>query len=602
MMFKDNSGQALIEAIIALTIGALMISVATGVLSVILNSDEISQDNQTVSLLAGALADNLNVFAEKNWHNIYDLNKGADAKYFLATSTGQLAAQSGNENLNINGALFSRYFYIENVERDAGGNIGVGTNDPSTQKATIVAEWRVRSSTTTLSTLLYLTRHANQIFRQTDWFGGDGQDGPLAQINSRFASASYIDFSTTQGSIVPVTNIAINLYVADRDNDRIQKFDGNGNFILAWGSQGSGNGQFKKPQNVAIDSLNNIYVADHDNDRIQKFSSSGNFLLKWGSLGTGDGQFKHPIGIAVDTLDNIYAADLDNDRIQKFDSAGNFLLKWGSFGTTDGKFKKPQDVTTDSSNNVYAADGDNDRIQKFSSSGNFLLKWGSQGSDDGELKHPQDVTVDSLGNVYVADRDNDRIQKFDSAGNFLLKWGSQGIGDGQFKKPYSVTADNSDNIYVADSDNDRIQKFDGNGNFLLKWGSQGSDDGQFVHPQGLEYVPAGCVSNCELISSIFDTGVSGGAVLNTIMWQGSQPAGTAVKFQLASSNSSAGPWNYLGSDGTSSTYYVTAGPNVQAAIRAEDHNNKRYFRYKVILEISGLDLPRVDDVIISWSR
>ena len=75
MMFKDNSGQALIEAIIALTIGALMISVATGVLSVILNSDEISQDNQTVSLLAGALADNLNVFAEKNWHNIYDLNK-----------------------------------------------------------------------------------------------------------------------------------------------------------------------------------------------------------------------------------------------------------------------------------------------------------------------------------------------------------------------------------------------------------------------------------------------------------------------------------------------------------------------------------------------
>ena len=374
MMFKDNSGQALIEAIIALTIGALMISVATGVLSVILNSDEISQDNQTVSLLAGALADNLNVFAEKNWHNIYDLNKGADAKYFLATSTGQLAAQSGNENLNINGALFSRYFYIENVERDAGGNIGVGTNDPSTQKATIVAEWRVRSSTTTLSTLLYLTRHANQIFRQTDWFGGDGQDGPLAQINSRFASASYIDFSTTQGSIVPVTNIAINLYVADRDNDRIQKFDGNGNFILAWGSQGSGNGQFKKPQNVAIDSLNNIYVADHDNDRIQKFSSSGNFLLKWGSLGTGDGQFKHPIGIAVDTLDNIYVADLDNDRIQKFDSAGNFLLKWGSFGTTDGKFKKPQDVTTDSSNNVYAADGDNDRIQKFNNSPNFLLK------------------------------------------------------------------------------------------------------------------------------------------------------------------------------------------------------------------------------------
>ena len=46
--------------------------------------------------------------------------------------------------------------------------------------------------------------------------------------------------------------------------------------------------------------------------------------------GTGDGQFKTPSGIAVDSSDNVYVTDGGNNRIQKFDSNGKFITKWGS--------------------------------------------------------------------------------------------------------------------------------------------------------------------------------------------------------------------------------------------------------------------------------
>jgi len=64
--------------------------------------------------------------------------------------------------------------------------------------------------------------------------------------------------------------------------------------------------------------MKNIYVADALNNRIQVFDSAGSFLFEFGSSGSGDGQFKVPFGIAVDSRKNIYVADLGNLRIQVF--------------------------------------------------------------------------------------------------------------------------------------------------------------------------------------------------------------------------------------------------------------------------------------------
>src|ERR1039458_9384487 len=74
------------------------------------------------------------------------------------------------------------------------------------------------------------------------------------------------------------------------------------------------------PEMVALDSSNNVYVADYNNDRIEKFSSSGTYLTQWGSLGTNDGQFEGPYGVAVDSSNNVYVADSGNNRVEKFTS------------------------------------------------------------------------------------------------------------------------------------------------------------------------------------------------------------------------------------------------------------------------------------------
>ncbi|MFF5993843.1 S-layer homology domain-containing protein [Lysinibacillus sp. KU-BSD001] len=249
-----------------------------------------------------------------------------------------------------------------------------------------------------------------------------------------------------------------NVYIADTNNHRIQKFTSDGTFIKKWGSYGSNDGQFNTPTGIAVDAGGNVYVADYYNDRIQKFTSDGTFLKKWGSYGSNDGQFYQPYGIAVDAGGNVYVADTHNHRIQKFTSDGIFQEKWGSVGTGEGQFNVPVGIVVDAVGNVYVSDFNNHRIQKFTSDGTFQEKWGSVGTNEGQFSNPDGIAVDTVGNVYVVDRWNYRIQKFTSDGTFQEKWGSRGMGNGQFNLPTGIAVDAGGNVYVADTLNNRIQK------------------------------------------------------------------------------------------------------------------------------------------------
>ena len=236
------------------------------------------------------------------------------------------------------------------------------------------------------------------------------------------------------------------IYVADYFNNRVVKFDSDGNVITQWGSQGSTDGQFINPQDVGIDSAGFVYVVDTRNHRIQKFTDDGQFVGKWGSQGSADGQFNFPDRIAVDSNDIIYVTDDGNGRVQKFTTVGQFVGKFG-----ENYLNVPVGIGVDSNNDVYVAESGGNRVSKFTSAGQLITAWGSSGSLDGQFNQPKGLHVDSDDNTFVADEFNDRVQKFDKDGNFLTKFDGSMLGH-----PIDVAVDSTGKVYVSDENNGQI--------------------------------------------------------------------------------------------------------------------------------------------------
>ena len=85
------------------------------------------------------------------------------------------------------------------------------------------------------------------------------------------------------------------------------------------------------PYGIDVDAAGNIWLADRANHRIQKFDPHGKFIFKFGSKDTGPGQFDNPRHVVVDKqLKYVYVADSKNNRIQKFDINGTYVTGFGS--------------------------------------------------------------------------------------------------------------------------------------------------------------------------------------------------------------------------------------------------------------------------------
>ena len=288
------------------------------------------------------------------------------------------------------------------------------------------------------------------------------------------------------------------IYIADSGNNRIQKWDLSGQFLMAFGAQEGSDGQLDSPFAVAADGDGNLYVVDAK-DRVVAFDGNGKYIRKWGSNGTDNGCLQNPRGIAVDDQGRIVVADSENHRIQIFSAQGSFLSLWGNTSSRDGDLLVPRGIARDGDGNIYVADTGHHRIQKFTGDGVFIDSWGGLGDAGNQLNHPAGICVHG-DFVYVTDYWNHRVQKFGLDGIYHDEWGRQGTADGQFERPEGIAADSDGNLYVSDSYNYRVQKFSPDGDFLRKWGEAGGEDGMFgpsdrteKGPSGIAVVPDGFV-------------------------------------------------------------------------------------------------------------
>jgi sugar lactone lactonase YvrE len=115
------------------------------------------------------------------------------------------------------------------------------------------------------------------------------------------------------------------------------------------------------PWGIDLDAQGDVYIADWRNDRIQKFTPDGDFLMAFGSSGSGEGEFNRPSSVAVDHDGIIYVADWMNNRLQVFDPDGNFV----TMIEREKEFWGPIGVTVDDENRIFVCEPPRNRIQVY---------------------------------------------------------------------------------------------------------------------------------------------------------------------------------------------------------------------------------------------
>jgi DNA-binding beta-propeller fold protein YncE len=213
------------------------------------------------------------------------------------------------------------------------------------------------------------------------------------------------------------------------------------------------------PQCVAVDAHDNIYVTDSEAGKVFVWNADGKYQRAIGSLKGGEGFFKRPTGIAVDSAaQRIYITDTLRNKIFVTDMQGSVLQTIGKNGTGDGEFNYPTELRLNGSD-LAVVDAMNFRVQVLDRSGTFRYSIGKLGDGTGWMFRPKGIGFDSEGHLYVVDGAWSVVQVFNGEGQLLYYFGQKGTGPGEFQLPAGLQIDKNDHIYVVDSYNHRVQVF-----------------------------------------------------------------------------------------------------------------------------------------------
>jgi len=188
--------------------------------------------------------------------------------------------------------------------------------------------------------------------------------------------ATSIDYRTIKHVGPPFnfpTNVAVgptgDLFIADGyGNARIHRFTPDGRLLKSWGEPGSGAGQFHVPHGIAVDQAGTVYVADRENSRVQLFTSDGAYVKEWTDVA-------RPCQVFIDKSGSVYVAELGfragrwpgtgthqpgqtGGRVSIFDHVGVLQARWGGGDNpcAAGDFFAPHDICVDSHGDVYVAE------------------------------------------------------------------------------------------------------------------------------------------------------------------------------------------------------------------------------------------------------
>jgi len=200
-----------------------------------------------------------------------------------------------------------------------------------------------------------------------------------------------------------------NVYVTSEH--KLQKFDRNGKFVKSVGSGRMGNkpGEFNMPRGIKIHQ-NQVYLCDFRNNRIQVFDLELMFITSFGTKGSGQGQYNRPNDLVFDSQGNIYVSEFGNNRVQVLNPNGRYLRQFGN-KRGPGELKEPEGIHI-AHDCVYVSDHGNHRIAVFQLSGAFLTSFGKRVEGRDKILRPRGIVFDCNGFLYLCDWLNNDVQVF----------------------------------------------------------------------------------------------------------------------------------------------------------------------------------------------
>lgn len=204
----------------------------------------------------------------------------------------------------------------------------------------------------------------------------------------------------------------------------IIKFSPDGEVLMRLGEKGNpgrSRTQFLRPSDMIVAPNGDIFVVDghhaDGNSRVVKFDSEGSYLMEWGETGTGNGQFRDPHALAMDSQGRVFVGDRANSRIQIFTQNGEHLETWHQFGRPSGLFIDENDVlySADSESNTGRNAGWRRGIYIGSARTGFVTAFIPDPEPDPDTSGTsaaEGVAVDAFGNVYGAEVGPRMLRKY----------------------------------------------------------------------------------------------------------------------------------------------------------------------------------------------
>lgn len=207
------------------------------------------------------------------------------------------------------------------------------------------------------------------------------------------------------------------LLVADTHYHRVLEYDTDGNELRRIGESDG----LELVRGVAVGHDGTIYAADYgEQDRIHRFDRDGRHLGTIGARGEGEGEFLRPEGLAIGEGGDLFVLDCGHHRVLRFRPDGAYVAAFGSLGAEPGHLLFPMDIAAAPDGTLYVVDFQGNRVQRFTPEGELLGGYGGAGTEPGRFATPRGVAVLATAaghRLWIADTNNHRVQAFDWPGS-----------------------------------------------------------------------------------------------------------------------------------------------------------------------------------------